>query len=73
MALSRVVFAVLKMGFRGTGEQGEAVDLKPELLKKPVSAAPYVNPALKTVAQKPGYIPPNQLQLTTNVKVGAAA
>jgi hypothetical protein len=28
-----------------------------------------VNPALKTVMNRPGFIPPTQTQLTTNVKV----
>lgn len=40
-----------------------------QLVSRTVNSAPFVNPALKTVMNRPGFIPPTQTQLTTNVKV----
>lgn len=42
-----------------------------QLVSRTVNSAPFVNPALKTVLNRPGFIPPTQTQLTTNVKVRA--
>ncbi len=40
-----------------------------QLVSRTVNSAPYVNPALKTALNRPGFIPPTQTMLTTNVKV----
>lgn len=46
------------------------MQLKVELLRKPtMTVAPHVNPALKTLVARQGFIPPTQTELTTNVKV----
>jgi hypothetical protein len=47
----------------------EPVALKPQVLSKPINAAPYVNPALRTIVAKPAFIPPTQKELTSNIKV----
>jgi hypothetical protein len=55
---------------QGGAGGGSGVQLKVELLRKPsVTVAPHVNPALKTLVQRQGFIPPTQTELTTNVKV----
>ncbi len=38
------------------------------LVRRTVNSAPFVNPALKTVLDRPGFIPPTTRELTTNVK-----
>ena len=43
-----------------------------QLWSRTVNSAPFVNPALKTVMNRPGFIPPTQTQLTANVKVGVS-
>ncbi|EWM29450.1 pre-mrna-processing factor 17 [Nannochloropsis gaditana] len=40
----------------------------PYLVNRSVNSAPFVNPALKTVMNRPGFIPPTSRELTTNVK-----
>ncbi len=40
----------------------------PTLVRRTVNSAPFVNPALKTLANRPGFIPHDQKELTTNVK-----
>ena len=39
------------------------------IYSRTVNSAPFINPALKTLMNRPGFIPPNQKELTTNVKV----
>lgn len=63
---------------RGKGKNDAAASPAPapapaapvQLVSRTVNSAPFVNPALKTVMNRPGFIPPTQKQLTTNVKVG---
>lgn len=40
----------------------------PHLITRTVNSAPFVNPALKTILHRPGFIAPTQRELTTNVK-----
>jgi len=44
-------------------------NLAPKVLRKTVNAAPFVNPALGTIMNRPAFVPPGQSEMTTNVVV----